>query len=542
VRNNLSAITIMAAPTYTFSSVNTAFDSRYFAVNNDGTVIILAERTSTGTIKRSTDSGVTLSSIVLPGITRPLNRTNKNPTACSSNGQIMYVLSIDGDISTSSEPGNYFRLFKSTDSGVTFTMIMNGLPNNVSAARVLCNSAGTTVLLYSDASSLKLYYSTNSGSSFSESTLAAAASTLAVIPQNIMTINSDGSIMYTLLGSNDGSNNYYSIYKSTDSGANFSEIYTDYNNPGNVVDLNLLNNLVCNSTGSILYAESQESSNRKLYKSTNSGTEWSDVSVPGITSGGFDTISCDSTGDIIIIGLDDNVTGEKKIYVSENGGSTWGLQLITGSPTLGSAFAYVSANGEKFYISDVDADILYSYPTSAPPPPPVPCFTGDAKILCKIEGVETYVAIKDLSRGILVKTSRNGFQPIEMVGMREISHPASEERIGEQLYVCTKEKYPELTEDLVITGGHAILVTDFKDDDQKKKVIDVYGKVFVTDRKYRLPACVDDRTEVYTVPGKYMVYHIYIQSDLKNNYGIYANGLLVESGFKKFMMNTMTIL
>jgi len=95
-----------------------------------------------------------------------------------------------------------------------------------------------------------------------------------------------------------------------------------------------------------------------------------------------------------------------------------------------------------------------------------------------------------------------------------------------------KRKLPELVEDLIITGSHCILVNELNE--YKEKTIQLLGEVFVTDKKYRLPACIDKRTCVYEIPGTYTIYHLALENEYEyTNYGIYANGLLVESCSKK---------
>ena len=537
----------MPAPVYTFSLVNSSISLRYYTTNADGTIIMGPDRyTDPGTITISKNSGVTFSDIVVPGITIPASRHPIRACACSSSGEIIYVLCYDYNVSTGTQSGNYYRLFKSINSGTTFTLQMNGLPNDIDNCDIICNSTGTNILLYIRDSSInfKVYFSTNAGSSFTESTLATGASTLPISATNIMTMSSDGSIMYIKVDSGNNTSSYSSIYKSTNSGANFSEIYADYGSSGNPFVVQSMINIICNTTGSILYVTGSTTSpatEYKLFKSTNSGVTWSDISVPTITIQSINTISCDVTGTILCISLfrSDITTNQNEVYISNDSGSTWGKQLFTGSPMLDSPMIMVTANGAKFYVTDYDIPKIYSYLTVEQVP--VPCFTGDAKILCKIDGVEKYVPIQNLRSGVLVKTLKDGFKPIDMIGKREFYHPASDERIGEQLYVCTKEKYPELTEDLVLTGGHAILVSAFKNNEQRQMVEKAYGKIYITDDRYRLPASVDDRTDIYNIPGTYTVYHIYIASDNYNNYGIYANGLLVETSFE-IILNYMTLL
>jgi len=163
---------------------------------------------------------------------------------------------------------------------------------------------------------------------------------------------------------------------------------------------------------------------------------------------------------------------------------------------------------------------------------PPPCFKEGSKILT----AKGYVPIEDLRKGDYVRTFKNGFVPIDIIGKREIYHEACEQRIPGQLYECSKEQFEELIEPLVITGCHSILVDEFVSEEQKEKTIEVNGKIYSTDDKYRLPACVDERTTVYSVPGNYTIYHIALENEnYYGNYGIYANGLLVESCSKRYL-------
>ena len=164
--------------------------------------------------------------------------------------------------------------------------------------------------------------------------------------------------------------------------------------------------------------------------------------------------------------------------------------------------------------------------------PNIPCFKEGTKILTD----KGYRRIEDLRKGDLVKTVNHGFKQIDTIGKRDIYHPASQERIKDQLYTCSQSKYPELFEELIITGAHSILVDDFINEEQKEKVIEVYNKIYVTDNKYRLPACADSRALVYETPGTYTIYHIALENDnYYMNYGIYANGLLVETCSKRYL-------
>jgi len=170
--------------------------------------------------------------------------------------------------------------------------------------------------------------------------------------------------------------------------------------------------------------------------------------------------------------------------------------------------------------------------------PATPCFLGGTNILAQIDGQEKYVKIETLRKGDLVKTSRDGYKKVEVIGKGEIMNPSNIDRIENRLYKCSKANYPELKEDLYITGCHSILVDNLSKS-QKEKTIEKLGKIFVTDHKYRLMACLDERAKPWNSEGQYSIWHLALEnSDPKMNYGIYVNGgLLVETTSINFLTN-----
>ena len=159
-----------------------------------------------------------------------------------------------------------------------------------------------------------------------------------------------------------------------------------------------------------------------------------------------------------------------------------------------------------------------------------PGFKEDTKILVLKDSLEQFVTVQELTEGDLVKTMCNGFVPIHLIGKKDIDHASTGPRDKNKLYKCTQENYPEVVEDLVITGCHSILVDDFVNDKQREDTMDVLGKIYVTDSKYRLPACLDERASIYEKDGTFTIYHIALDNEnYYYNYGIFANGLLVES-------------
>ena len=171
----------------------------------------------------------------------------------------------------------------------------------------------------------------------------------------------------------------------------------------------------------------------------------------------------------------------------------------------------------------------------------IPCFKEDTKILTDMG----YVPIQDLHKGDLIKTLKSDYKAIDMIGKREIYHIGIQERIKDQLYKCSEDNFDEIFEPLIITGCHSILVDEFIDEEQKQKVIEVNGNIYITDNKYRVPACADSRTSVYEKTGTYTIYHLALENeDYYMNYGIYANGLLVETCSKRYLkeLSNMTLI
>jgi hypothetical protein len=162
--------------------------------------------------------------------------------------------------------------------------------------------------------------------------------------------------------------------------------------------------------------------------------------------------------------------------------------------------------------------------------PAAPCFLEGSTILCQVEGVDKYVPIEHLKKGTLVKTSLNGYKPVVLVGKGTIHNPGTDERTENRLYKCSTSKYPDLRDDLYITGCHSILEFPLTEK-QKEDNIKHLGKLFVTDKKYRLMAYLDERAEPWNSKGEYTVWNFALENDdEKMNYGVYANGgLLVET-------------
>jgi len=162
-----------------------------------------------------------------------------------------------------------------------------------------------------------------------------------------------------------------------------------------------------------------------------------------------------------------------------------------------------------------------------------PCFKEGSTILTD----KGYVPVETLRAGDRVRTVCNGYVPIYDIGQKEIIHKTETSENPEyQLYECSPERYPELTEPLVLTGHHSVLVEEFGEGEREHTERIMGGYVYLTDGLYRLPVCADRRATIYPKPGKYRIYHLALENDdYYMNYGVYANGLLVETCSKRFL-------
>jgi hypothetical protein len=207
-------------------------------------------------------------------------------------------------------------------------------------------------------------------------------------------------------------------------------------------------------------------------------------------------------------------------FASFNG--SWVIYTSSGTAVL--------PPGTTVYPGDILPDGNYNLYTS------YPCFLEGTKILCKIADEEKYLPIQLLEKGMLVKTALNGYKKIDMIGTTKMYNPRDVGgRPPNSLYCCSKENYPSLFEDLYITGHHSILV-DTITQDQREKIIEISGNIYVTGDKYRLMSCVDERAIPYNCEGIFNIWHIALENDdYYKNYGIYANGLLVETTSKRYL-------
>jgi len=154
--------------------------------------------------------------------------------------------------------------------------------------------------------------------------------------------SSSGLIMY-------GATQSDFIYKSTDGGSSWSSL----NNGGN----RRWGGVTCSADGGIVYGCVGDSfgtgisAEGYIYKSTDGGSSWiQTISFDRI----FASISCDSTGQIVIAGYRSGLAG--RVIVSIDGGSSWSFPALLNIDFLG---VKCSPDGTKLFACS-DSALYYS--------------------------------------------------------------------------------------------------------------------------------------------------------------------------------------
>jgi hypothetical protein len=165
------------------------------------------------------------------------------------------------------------------------------------------------------------------------------------------------------------------------------------------------------------------------------------------------------------------------------------------------------------------------------------CYLADSKVLTDT----SLISIQLLKKGDLIQTLNHGLLPVKFVGKRSFFNKLTEERMNAHLYKLNKNDFPELFEDLFITGGHPLLIDEKNlDEETKKKLLDMidYGTPIITEGKYRVFALIHPKSELWNNEGDHEIFDIVLESDNpKKNYGIWVNGMLTESMDEDYFLN-----
>ena len=152
------------------------------------------------------------------------------------------------------------------------------------------------------------------------------------------------------------------------------------------------------------------------------------------------------------------------------------------------------------------------------------CFNEGTKILCLKNGKEQYIPVQQLKQGDAVYTENHGYKKI--ADMRKATVVLN--RLAD-MGLYRMKKQGNMIADLEMTGLHALLVdaNDAKYADDIKRQGGLKNQKFFVDGKFRLRA--NECHEFEQMERKeYTIYSFSLETP-QEQYGIYANGLLVET-------------
>lgn len=163
------------------------------------------------------------------------------------------------------------------------------------------------------------------------------------------------------------------------------------------------------------------------------------------------------------------------------------------------------------------------------------CFNEGTKILCLNKNLEEYIAIENLRKGDFVKTYNHGYRKIDLIGKnRMINNPDTWHGC---MYKMEKTAQNGLLEDLIVTGGHSVLVDDLGEYKQQNE--EKFGGTLMIDDKYLLLSAISN--DFIKIEGiqSYTYYHFTLENDGNDDerFGVWANGILTETPSKNQFTN-----
>jgi hypothetical protein len=164
------------------------------------------------------------------------------------------------------------------------------------------------------------------------------------------------------------------------------------------------------------------------------------------------------------------------------------------------------------------------------------CFNEGSKILCMNNQLkDEYIAIELLQIGDFVKTYKHGYRRVSKVITGSFRN--NPKKWNMCMYKMAKTPTNGLIEDLIVTGGHSILVDAISDEEQKKydeMGIPSFSKLTI-DNKHLLLSCCSDQFTPMQDTSRYNYYHLLLENnnDEEEQFGIWANGILTETPNEK---------
>ena len=169
-------------------------------------------------------------------------------------------------------------------------------------------------------------------------------------------------------------------------------------------------------------------------------------------------------------------------------------------------------------------------------PSPALCFDESTEILCLDKNLEeVYVQIRDLVVGTLVKTFEHGYRKVTFIHRGTLVNDID----NFQSCMFLMSKKGEMTKDLILTGGHSILVdpSSITDEEKEKNASLFNNEVNLIDGKQLLLSAASSQFIALTDKDEHTYYHFILENEDNDDvrYGVWANGVLCETPSKNYL-------
>ena len=293
----------------------------------------------------------------------------------------------------------------------------------------------------------------------------------------------------------------------------------------------------CAIYGSNAIAVGTNGSNQNgfIFSSTDSGENWTlALNLSSMANSAFTFCTINGSNALAVGGTSSGTAGI--IYFSTDAGSTWtrvtSSNLSSSSILRSGVLAGTSAT-EGLIVGTPNpttntGSVFYSSATA--------CFNEGTKILClNKNSIDEYIPIENLRKGDLVKTYKHGYRKIDFIGKKSMVNDP--DRFCRSMYKMEKTNSNCLIEDLILTGGHSILVDDL--DDHKEKNDEILDGVQMIDDKFLLLACVSKDFIQIQTNEVFNYYHLVLETGSDDNqiFGVWANGILAETTTKNVFLS-----
>jgi sugar lactone lactonase YvrE len=277
-----------------------------------------------------------------------------------------------------------------------------------------------------------------------------------------------------------------------------------------------------------LYCANYNANNILKFDASGSGTIFASNSISDVSFNNPVGLVFDTLGYLYCTNLNDNnilkfdASGSGTIFASTSDASfnkPYGLAIDT------SGFLYCSNRFSNNILKSID----------------ILCFNEDTKILCLNHSFEEeYIPIQDLKKGDLVKTYLHGYRKVDLIHKGVLFNNPNDWR--NTMYKMEKTEENGLLEDLIVTGGHSILVDSISQEEQErldKLGLSDFQVNYKFDNKYLLLASVSDHFIPLTDNKKYTYYHLTLENNGDDNqqFGIWANEVLTETTCKNYLLS-----